>query len=676
MTRLLTGSVLAFLAGGCASAPPPPAEPTSEDKLARILKLEDERSPGDGELLARLGDPDGRVRARAAVALARTGAVSGSRLVPLLDDPSPYVRATTAFALGIQEAPLSSEVEAALVEALTDEEPRVRGRAAQSLGLKGASGSAEAIGVALAKRAPRGGEPYEWTEPITDTSLIPPHVDARLALFALARLGSLRFAWDALATEGGTPRFVWWPAAHTASELEGDELQSIHLFYAGSPDPTLRLYGARGLSRLSADRSRDHVRQLLFDPNEKVRIEAIRAATRLRIVDVVPDLLSHLGADTRYVQVEVLKALAVLPSPAAVEPLIDRLGDDSAWVRSLALGALAHQDPDSFWLLLSGIGSDREWRARRALAELLRTLPGERPRTLLRQMVADPDGRVRAAALEALGALDPGATELLIRHLRGSDPFERVAAARALAAAGARQALAPLEQAFVVEKDEDPRVRVFLLEAVFAIDPRAAEPLARRALDDTSFLVRRRAAALLAARGSDDVTVRPRSSEAAVSDYLALLRAPYTPQAFVRTSRGRVELELFINDAPQTVQNFVRLARQGFFDGLPFHDVVPNGRVAGGDPRGDGNGGPGYTIPSEPNERPVVRGTVAMEEEGRDTAGSRFFITHLPDPGLEGIVTVFGHVVRGMEVVDQIEPGDVIEEVTIWDGVVSPYERP
>ena len=65
-----------------------------------------------------------------------------------------------------------------------------------------------------------------------------------------------------------------------------------------------------------------------------------------------------------------------------------------------------------------------------------------------------------------------------------------------------------------------------------------------------------------------------------------------------------------------------------------------------------------------------------MEEEGRDTGGSRFFITHLPDPGLEGVTTVFGHVLRGMEVVDQLEPGDAIEEVTIWDGVVSPYERP
>ena len=169
--------------------------------------------------------------------------------------------------------------------------------------------------------------------------------------------------------------------------------------------------------------------------------------------------------------------------------------------------------------------------------------------------------------------------------------------------------------------------------------------------------------------------MRPRSSERGLDDYRASLGAPYSPQAFLRTSRGRIEVELFIADAPQTVDNFIRLARRGFFAGNRFYQVVPNGHVASGDPRGDGKGGPGYVIRSEINERPLVRGTLAMLEEERDSAGSRFLITHLPEPGLEGRVTVFGVVTSGMEVVDRLEPTDLIEEVTIWDGITSPYPR-
>ena len=147
----------------------------------------------------------------------------------------------------------------------------------------------------------------------------------------------------------------------------------------------------------------------------------------------------------------------------------------------------------------------------------------------------------------------------------------------------------------------------------------------------------------------------------------------YSPQAFVRTEGGVIELELFVLDAPMTVRNFVKLAREGFYDGLEVHDVVPNGYIQTGDPRGDGNGGPGYSIRSEINERPIVRGTLAMSNHGKDTAGSRFFITHLPRPDLDGKNTVFGQVTSGMEIVDRLEPGDTILEVSIWDGFTSPY---
>jgi HEAT repeat protein/cyclophilin family peptidyl-prolyl cis-trans isomerase len=660
---------------GCPEPEPVPVEPAPELDMARVLKLEDERSLGEGELASHLTDADDLVRARAALAIGRIGGSQASaQLAPLLGDPSPHVRANAAFSLGILEGAIDSDAVAALTAALADSEPRVRGRAAEALARKEGVKAAGTIGTALLEQLPKGGEPYEWNDPLATSSLLLPHIDLRLGLFALARLSSAEWCSKLIATEGRTPRFSWWPAALVASEFEGDELLPIHLYYAGSPDPTLRFYGARGLGMLEAERPRDYVRQLLFDPNEKVRIEAVRASARLGLVELVPDLLSHLKADTRYVQAEILIALGSLRDPAAVEPLVDRIGDESPWTRSLALAALAHQDPDDFWLLLSGVGSDASWRVRRSVAMLLRTLDARRSHALLIAMAEDPDARVRTEALRTLGLHDPrGSSEIFIRHLSGQDPFERVAAAEALAAAGTEGAFAPVEQAFLLAAREDPRLRADLLEALVRIDPARAEATVRQALEDTSFLLRSRAAAILERSSTEDIPVRPRSSERGLPDYEELLEAPYSPQAFLRTSRGSIEIELFIDDAPQTVSNFIRLSRGGFFDGLEFYQVIPNGYVASGDPRGDGSGGPNYTIRSEINERPFLRGTLAMVEEGKDTGGSRFLIAHMPDMSREGLTTVFGQVINGMEVVDGLEPGDVIEQATIWDGVTSPY---
>lgn len=672
--RLATLLVSALLLAGCPKSQPAPIvpEPTTEEKLARVMKLEDERS--HAELEALLADPDSRVRARAALALGRVGATTAAtRLLPLLSDPSPYVRATAAFSLGVLEGPMPADVLSRLTDALGDGEPRVRGQAASALARVRGASAAATLGAALETWTPRGAEPYDWNEDLSLSSATLPHPDVRGGILALGRLRGTEALWSAIATEGSTPRFTWWPAAWATSQLAGDELLPLHLYYAGSPDPVLRLYGARGLGNLSPERGRPHLRSLLFDPHEKVRIEAIRAAARLGAGELLPDLLGHLEADTTYVRVEVLRALAVLPGEAAVEPLVDRVGDQSPWIRGLALEALAHRDPESFWLLLAGIGADPDWQVRKRLAELFSRSPGERPAQRLRELAEDPDPRVRASALRSLGTASPGtAAEVAIRHLSADDPFERAAAAEALAAAGSIEAFGPIEQAFYEKLDDDGRVRAALLRALWTIAPGKARPLAERAVQDPNHFLRKTASDLLTRAGVES-SVRPRSSERSLGEYQASVEAPYSPQAFLTTSKGRVTIELFIADAPQTVANFIQLARSGFFAGQRFYEVVPNGHVATGDPRGDGRGGPGYVIRSEINERPMVRGTLAMIEEERDSGGSRFLITHLPEPGLEGRYTVFGLVTAGMEVVDRIEPTDGIEKVTIWDGVSSPY---
>ena len=121
----------------------------------------------------------------------------------------------------------------------------------------------------------------------------------------------------------------------------------------------------------------------------------------------------------------------------------------------------------------------------------------------------------------------------------------------------------------------------------------------------------------------------------------------FSPQAYIDTSKGTIQFELAVLDAPRTVANFIALVRRNYFRGVQLHRVVPDFVVQDGDPRGDGQGGPGYTIRDEINQRPYLRGTVGMALDWADTGGSQFFITHSPQPHLDGRYTVFGQVVVG-----------------------------
>ena len=125
--------------------------------------------------------------------------------------------------------------------------------------------------------------------------------------------------------------------------------------------------------------------------------------------------------------------------------------------------------------------------------------------------------------------------------------------------------------------------------------------------------------------------------------------------ATMHTNHGAIELELFDEDAPKTVDNFVKLSKDGFYDGLIFHRVIPDFMIQGGCPQGTGTGGPGYTFEDEINQHKVVRGALAMANAGPNTNGSQFFIVTTEEaPWLDGKHTVFGEVRGGMDVVDRI----------------------
>jgi peptidyl-prolyl cis-trans isomerase B (cyclophilin B) len=137
--------------------------------------------------------------------------------------------------------------------------------------------------------------------------------------------------------------------------------------------------------------------------------------------------------------------------------------------------------------------------------------------------------------------------------------------------------------------------------------------------------------------------------------------------AVITLGNGKqIRIEFFPEDAPKTVENFVTLAKKGFYDGLSFHRVVPDFVVQGGCPKGDGTGGPGYQIKAEFNKQKHVRGSVAMaRSQHPDSAGSQFYITYGATPHLDNNYTVFGKVVAGMEEVDRIKQGDRMTTVAI-----------
>lgn len=137
-------------------------------------------------------------------------------------------------------------------------------------------------------------------------------------------------------------------------------------------------------------------------------------------------------------------------------------------------------------------------------------------------------------------------------------------------------------------------------------------------------------------------------------------------QANIVTNRGTITIELFGAEAPKTVSNFITLTNDGYFNNLTFHRVEPGFVIQGGDPNGDGTGGPGYTFDDEPVKRPYTRGIVAMANRGPNTNGSQFFIV-LADTELPPAYTIFGTVTDGMDVVDQIAVGDVMTSVSILD---------
>ena len=705
---------LALAAASCASAPPvaavvvptapaPPPEITWEEKIAWIVRLEDQRIlkdpsppppallqpatakttalyalPPPSDLIPLLRDPEGRVRRRAALAVGRVGLAEGVEpLLPLLADNDVEVRQMAAFALGLIG---DQSARAALTKSLDDPEPIVQGRAAEALGLIGNRADADLVGGIVRRQVAAGALKGIDSDDVS-YPLAAPAEAARLAIYALVRLGSYEALAAAVLDGSGQPVSRWWPVAYALGRINDPRAAPVLVTLLSAPGRYTAAFAARGLGALKAPQAVAQLRQIAEErrAHPAVVIQAVRAlgtagdaAAIATLVKIVADRAADPG-----VRQEAATSISALATGETADLLVEMLAEPIPGIRAAALRALARVDPDVFIGTLAGMEPDRDWSVRVAEASALGTLPGERSLPRLMMLLEDRDQRIIPAAIAALTASKPpGLEKMLLEKLQADDFGIRAAAAAGLRELKSTAAIPALIEAYKVALgDVTYAARDAILTAINAIEPATGRQMLQQALTDKDWALRLRAATLLRPHGvSDtDATIRPAPSDVGIGDqrFAALLNPKYSPHAFIETDKGTIEIELAVLDAPLTVDNFVTLARKGYFNGLAVHRVVPDFVVQDGDPRGDGEGGPGYTIRDEINQRPYLRGTVGMALAGEDTGGSQFFITHSPQPHLDARYTAFGHVVSGMDVVDRIVPGDIVRNVRIWDGVTA-----
>ncbi len=638
--------------------------------LQRLVDLQVER---DGPALREaLADRDATVRARAAFALASVqDSASAPVLVALLRDPVAAVRADAAFALG-QSADTTRQD--ALLGALRAEgDPEVQRRLLEALGK---TGGASSLGALAALNLPDG-------------------LDADRAL-ALARYGlrnvyapaAVRHLAEALTASDARVRrnaaYFFGRVSRPAAWADAaPRVRAALDAYAPADEAAMHLL--LGLGRLSDASDTPRLRRWLTAATDaRLRINAARAlGPRFADPDVRTALVAALSDLAPLVGVAAAEALSGAPTLPA--ETVDAL---TAWVRA---HPAAWQVAAALGPVLVRSGAEpavAAWTARqptparqaRGLAALgAGTRAGVRD--TLFALARSPQATVAAGALGALAARwsrEKGALDAAMRTryftvftlgVRRGDVATISEAAdvladslfRPLGGAGVlAAAYAPLQAPLDVD------AMTALLGALGSTRNTAYAPLLRTAAASSDPSVARAGAGALRRLAGERVAVPANAAPQKRVDWAELARTGAHPRLRVETNKGAFVLELDAEQAPLTTQTLLRLAAARRFDGVPFHRVVANFVVQGGDvERGDGNGGPGFAIRSEFTRVPYERGVAGMASSGKDTEGSQWFVTHSMQPHLDGRYTAFGRVVSGLDVIDRLLVGDVARRVRL-----------
>ena len=670
-------SVLALVLALAAATPLAAQEPANISDLAQLLSLEDRRDFDLAALRRAAQHPDSTVRRRAAMTIGRIGDRGGvPLLLELVADRDSLVSVEAVFALGeIGDTAAVPE----LIHQL-DRLPREGG----VLGVELVTALAKAGGASADSALVRFLERFPPVREGADDV-------AAAVLQETWRLGALSASAARLPDYVRGSAGMWRRnALWAATRLRLTAAAPVLLEAVSESDPLSRSYVARGLTAALADSAgiarvvfTTALRTLVDDADAGVRVNALRALATFADSGLAGLAASRLADRDPGVAIQAASALGARGGSPAAAALAEQLSSVGTYGARRALAtALARADGPRALALAQAWRTDEDWRQRSLVAEVTAAAgaPGA-PESLAAQL-GDADARVVATALGALAQVtwrgDTAAVARARALLTHADMGVRAAAIGILA----RERTLPMVPLLVMayrraESDDDNDARLAAVEGLADVAEEA--PLNRTEVErlflagvprSPHYLVRRAAAA----RFGEPVvrrrwgTLLPIQTGRSDEEYRELVRrylAPgvAVPQVTIETERGALVLTLYAWDAPMTVDNFLRLVDRRFFDNGRWHRVVPNFVIQDGDPRGDGIGGPGTTIRDEISRRRYDRGTVGMALAGPDSGGSQFFITHSPQPHLDGGYTVFAHVVAGWNVLDQVVQGDRIRRI-------------
>jgi cyclophilin family peptidyl-prolyl cis-trans isomerase/HEAT repeat protein len=680
---------LLLAAGGCG---PLQCGRSEGRATARIASWEQRRSLGAGTLTTWARDPmmPPAVRARALVALARIQDLDTAPTVAeACSDPDAEPRAMAAFAAGVlglawDGAP--DAVRGQLADAVLAAEARELDAAARLQQL-----------TALGRlRTPAA------LDRLVQRLAAEPEVAERAAT-ALGVAARAKATWPQTATplltgrlSANTPEPLRWAVVYALGYAGSPEARRALVGALSDPAAEVRAVAAKGLAEQAQQADADALGALLGDPSPGAASEAARSlaklATRCTSGEPCPALeaLGGLGplveqlarGDARHGGPPLL-ALAQAGLPPAgggvLASLRSRLRAAFARASSTARADLAWidcrlaaaQDRNAGWLdETPGCGAGLVPEVRRlklGLDEVAQSprLQARFDRAAARRWLENPpDASVRVAVVNVVGASHhPEAAEDVRPLVSSPDPVLAAAAASAagtlLDASAGPAVLARAERATAEPEQADAWG-----DALAALKPAGTEPLLIRWLGASHANLRHVAARSLGALSSKPVVAPGIGPEGPRTAPAAPAVAPGIAWR-LSTARGAVVIQPDVDAAPETVAQLTRLARAGFFNGLTFHRVVPDFVVQGGDPRGDGEGGPGFTLPCEVSPRRYRRGTVGMALSGKDTGGSQIFVALSPQPHLEGRYTVVGEVVDGMDSLEAVLEGDGLGTVEV-----------
>ncbi len=652
----------------CVAAPVAAQDEALVDVLADVLAAQDARDLSV-PLTAAADHPDALVRRHVALAAGRIGDPAGLPiLVRLSADPDSGVSATAVFALGLVRDARGIEV---LSRTLLDRSapPSVRREAITALAKIATPAAREVIDGYLASAARGEVETGEFA----------------YALGEMWRLGAESPTQLLVRHAESSANDVRRSAVYALARLRATEGAGVFIGGLNDDDVVVRGFAARTLDAEFARRAGlqpapivEALRRALADTDTGVRINAIRSLATFRDPATLPEMITAARDRRAGIAQVALAALGDVGGEGALTVLEEFVEGGRFALREQALLSMARLDRARGLRKAAGWIQSSDWLLRLTGARALAIIAGDTARAWLRDLVDDADGRVAAAALSGLARVDSlWGVDRARRALAHVDIGVRARAASLLGQYGFGSDGELLVGAYALaERDADSDARLEVLRALHRVtergrDERVIADFFRRFPSSADYLARREASELfrsLGAWGPVFPVVTGRSKE----DYRQVVRRLVLPaergrrpQWELDTERGRITVELFAADAPLTVSHLIELSERQYFDGGRWHRVVPNFVIQDGDPRGDGTGGPGVTLRDEINRHRYGRGFVGMALSGPDTGGSQFFITHAPQPHLDGTYTIFGRVTSGMTSVDEIAQGDRMRSVRV-----------